>query len=91
MLVELIKDPLDDQRDRQSLRGQDLALAAGRACGGGRGDIIAKAGKPKARLVPLADRAAPRQRGGWEGKVWVADDFDEPLPADILAAFEGKD
>ncbi len=53
--------------------------------------IIAKAGKPKARLVPLADRAAPRQPGGWEGKVWVADDFDEPLPADILAGFEGKD
>jgi hypothetical protein len=39
--------------------------------------------------VPLADRAAPRQPGGWEGKVWVADDFDEPLPADILEAFEG--
>jgi prevent-host-death family protein len=53
--------------------------------------IIAKAGKPKARLVPLADRAARRRPGGWEGKVFVADDFDEPLPADILAAFEGKD
>jgi prevent-host-death family protein len=43
--------------------------------------IIAKAGKPKARLVPLGDRARPREPGGWEGKVWVADDFDEPLPA----------
>ncbi len=53
--------------------------------------IIAKAGKPRARLVPLADRATPRQPGGWEGKVFVADDFDEPLPADILAGFEGKD
>jgi prevent-host-death family protein len=53
--------------------------------------IIAKAGKPKARLVPLAGRAGPRQPGGWEGKVWVADDFDEPLPPDILAGFEGKD
>jgi prevent-host-death family protein len=53
--------------------------------------IIAKAGKPKARLVPLADRAAPRRPGGWKGKVFVADDFDEPLPVDILSAFEGKD
>jgi prevent-host-death family protein len=52
--------------------------------------IIAKAGKPKARLVPLAGGAEPRQPGGWEGKVWVADDFDEPLPTDILAVFEGK-
>ena len=53
--------------------------------------IIAKAGKPKARLVPLASGGKLRQPGGWEGKVWVADDFDEPLPADILAGFEGKD
>jgi antitoxin (DNA-binding transcriptional repressor) of toxin-antitoxin stability system len=42
--------------------------------------IIAKAGKPHARLMPLADRAL-RKPGGWEGKVWVADDFDEPLAA----------
>jgi antitoxin (DNA-binding transcriptional repressor) of toxin-antitoxin stability system len=47
--------------------------------------IIAGAGKPKARLMPLSDRTAPRQPGGWEGKVWVADDFDEPLPDDIIA------
>jgi prevent-host-death family protein len=53
--------------------------------------IIAKAGKPKARLVPLAPHGQPRQPGGWEGKVWVAEDFDEPLPDDILAGFEGKD
>jgi hypothetical protein len=32
-----------------------------------------------------------REPGGWEGKVWVAEDFDEPLPPDILAGFEGKD
>jgi prevent-host-death family protein len=52
--------------------------------------IIAKAGKPKARLVPLAERGQSRRPGGWEGKVWVAEDFDDPLPADILAGFEGK-
>jgi antitoxin (DNA-binding transcriptional repressor) of toxin-antitoxin stability system len=31
--------------------------------------IIAKSGKPKPRLVPLAERTL-RERGGWEGKVW---------------------
>ena len=52
--------------------------------------IIAKAGEPRARLVPLANRT-PRKPGGWEGKVWVADDFDEPLPPEILERLEGKD
>jgi hypothetical protein len=41
--------------------------------------------------VPLAGHAEPRRPGGWEGKVWVAEDFDDPLPADILAGFEGRD
>ncbi len=49
--------------------------------------VIAKAGSPKARLVPLAPPAKPRRPGGWEGKVWVADDFDAPLPPDILRHF----
>lgn len=53
--------------------------------------IIAKAGKPRARLVPLADRGELRRPGGWEGKVWIAENFDEPLPAEILKGFEGKD
>ena len=44
--------------------------------------IIAKAGKPKARLMPLASRGGLREPGGWEGKVWVAEDFDEPLSYD---------
>lgn len=52
--------------------------------------VIAKAGKPKAKLVPLSGVAEPRRPGGWEGKVWVADDFDEALPVEILAGFGGK-
>jgi prevent-host-death family protein len=52
--------------------------------------IIAKAGKPMARLVPLA--AAPkRRRLGWfKGQLNVPDDFDAPLPEEVLAAFEGR-
>jgi prevent-host-death family protein len=53
--------------------------------------IIAKNGVPKARLVPLARRAHPRRPGGWEGKVWISEHFDDPLPDELLDAFEGRD
>jgi prevent-host-death family protein len=50
--------------------------------------VIAKAGVPVARLVPLR---AVRERapGAWAGKVTIANDFDAPLSGDILAAFHG--
>ena len=51
---------------------------------------IAKAGVPLARLVPLPKTKNKRKPGGWEGKVHIADNFDEPLPADLQAAFEGR-
>ncbi len=52
--------------------------------------VIAKAGKPTARLVPLPAATTPRVPGGWEGKLWVADDFDEPLPPETLMGFGGE-
>ncbi len=47
--------------------------------------VIAKAGTPMARLVPLAvpDKPILRKPGMWKGKIWVADDFDDPLPPAI--------
>lgn len=51
--------------------------------------IIAKAGTPLARLVPLAIAGGDRMPGRWAGKVKIADNFDAPLPADLLDAFEG--
>jgi prevent-host-death family protein len=51
--------------------------------------VFAKGGKPMARLVPLASHA-PRCPGGWEGRVRIAEDFDAPLPEEVLAAFEGE-
>ena len=51
--------------------------------------IIAKAGKPLARLVPLRQTHRRRQPGGWEGQIYIAEDFDDPLPDDIQAAFDG--
>lgn len=53
--------------------------------------IIAKAGKPKARLVPLEKPPGDRKPGGWEGRVWIADDFDDELPPEILAGFYGDE
>jgi prevent-host-death family protein len=47
--------------------------------------IIAKNGVPLARLVPLRAEDSPRRPGGWEGQVYVSEDFDAPLPADVLA------
>ena len=52
--------------------------------------IIAKSGKPLARLGPLRQRVAQRKPGGWEGRVYISEDFDEPLPPEILSAFEGQ-
>jgi prevent-host-death family protein len=52
--------------------------------------VIARAGKPTARLVPLQAIKPVRKPGALKGKIHIADDFDAPLPADILAAFEGK-
>ena len=57
---------------------------------GGEEIIIAKAGKPVARLVPLADARPKRRLGGLAGKVRIPEDFDAPLPNDILDAFEGR-
>lgn len=39
--------------------------------------IIAKAGKPIAKLTPFKEEKKPRKPGLWKGKIWVSDDFDE--------------
>lgn len=50
--------------------------------------VLAKAGKPYARLMPLAAEPAQRQPGRLAGKVDAA--FFEPLPDDELAAWDGR-
>jgi prevent-host-death family protein len=52
--------------------------------------VIAKAGRPLARLVPLAKRTTPRPLGLYAGQVWMGDDFNDPLPDDIQKAFDGS-
>ena len=50
---------------------------------------IARSGVPVARLVPVERTKSARPLGFARGEVWVADDFDAPLPDDLLAAFYG--
>ncbi|HEY6250919.1 MAG TPA: type II toxin-antitoxin system Phd/YefM family antitoxin [Candidatus Angelobacter sp.] len=52
---------------------------------------IAKAGVPIARLVPVEPKAEPRKLGIYGDKIWIAEDFDGPLPHEILAGFLGTD
>lgn len=58
---------------------------------GGDEIIIAKAGKPVARLVAVATDTTPRRPGLLKETIWIADDFDAPLPAEILQCFDGSE
>ena len=52
--------------------------------------VIARAGKPVARLTSLKIEKRPIVFGLLEGEGWIAEDFDAPLPDEILALFEGR-
>lgn len=51
--------------------------------------VIARAGRPVARLVGLGDSPQARVPGAWRGQVAMAADFDD-LPAEVDAAFRGE-
>jgi prevent-host-death family protein len=51
--------------------------------------IIAKAGKPMAKLVPYR-QAAHRTPGSAASKIWIGPDFDDPLPPALADAFAGQ-
>lgn len=50
--------------------------------------VIAKAGRPVARLIAFGERPEHRQFGRDSGLFEVPEDFDDPLPDDVLAGFE---
>jgi len=52
--------------------------------------IVAKAGKPIMKLVPFHSERKPRRLGLLKGKIHMLENFDEPLPEEMLDAFEGK-
>jgi prevent-host-death family protein len=53
--------------------------------------VIAKAGKPLVKLIPYAEEKKERTPGGWEGQVFMSEDFDDELPPEILAGFMGEE
>jgi prevent-host-death family protein len=53
--------------------------------------VIARAGKPVARLVPYEPPKFERKPDVLRGQIWIADDFNDPLPDDIQRLFEGED
>jgi prevent-host-death family protein len=50
--------------------------------------IIAKANRPIARLVPVEQPVVQRVPGTGAGEIWIADDFNAPLPDDVLDDFD---
>ncbi len=61
----------------QALQGEDV--------------VIARSGKPVARLTRLTPQPKKRRLGLLDGQFKIPDDFNAPLPADVLSAFEGGD
>ena len=50
--------------------------------------IIAKSGRPIAKLVRVASE--PRKPGRLKGRIRIGPDFDDPLPEEVLAVFRGE-
>ncbi|MBI5478530.1 MAG: type II toxin-antitoxin system prevent-host-death family antitoxin [Deltaproteobacteria bacterium] len=50
--------------------------------------VLAEAGEPVAKLVPVRGPTARRTPGSARGRIRVADDFDAPLPPDVQATFD---
>lgn len=51
--------------------------------------VISKAGRPLARLVPVPrSRLKKRPLGQYRGQIWIAPDFDAPLPPELQKYFE---
>ncbi len=50
--------------------------------------VIARGNRPMARLVPYSTKRPTRRPGYLKGKITVADDFDAPLPDDVIDDFE---
>lgn len=49
--------------------------------------VIARSGRPVARLIPVENTGAQRRPGTWAGQVTMSDDFDDPLPPEDLSAW----
>jgi antitoxin (DNA-binding transcriptional repressor) of toxin-antitoxin stability system len=70
-----------------NIQDADLSILVEEAAAGEE-IIIAKAGKPMARIVPLEKPDFRKTFGMLKGKIWIDEDkFDDPLPEDFLKPF----
>lgn len=47
--------------------------------------LLTDGNNPLAGLVPISQQNVPRIAGLYEGKIWTSNDFDAPLPDDLLS------
>jgi len=71
--------------DAKTRLSQLIDMAAG-----GEDVVVCRNGKPLVRISRLKEARRPIRWGLLKGKVKVHADFDAPLPADVLASFEGR-
>ena len=50
--------------------------------------VIARAGKPVARLVSMEPAVRRGMWGKYKGQIWMSEDFDDPLPWQVFPGFE---
>lgn len=53
--------------------------------------IVARGGKPLVRLVPYEEETTERKGGQFKGLLTMSEDFDAPLPEDLLKLFYGEE
>ena len=56
---------------------------------GGKEVIIARGGKPLIKLIPYEKEPVQRKGGQFKGLIQIREDFDAPLPEDVLKNFYG--
>jgi antitoxin (DNA-binding transcriptional repressor) of toxin-antitoxin stability system len=56
----------------------------------GKDVVIARAGRPVARLTRLVGKGGKRRLGILDGRFRIPNDFNRPLPEEVLRAFEGE-
>ncbi|MEK6767217.1 MAG: type II toxin-antitoxin system prevent-host-death family antitoxin [Planctomycetota bacterium] len=49
--------------------------------------VIAKSGKPRAKLVPFDEKPVKRLRGLMKGKIKISKNFEKPLPEEVIQSF----
>jgi antitoxin (DNA-binding transcriptional repressor) of toxin-antitoxin stability system len=79
-----------DLQDQHSSGQTHLSRLIDLASRGNEIVIIAKSGKPVARLVAYAPKGKARRPGRLRGKIRMKKNFDGPLPKELLDSFEGK-